>query len=182
MENDRVKGDATVGASFRPKESGPLTVFSLVKTRYEKNSPAHPGAVDKDLVLMTEANRVIDSRWEVEGKVAGRWVKNTFKSYTASTASFLYQAQVIRKFAGRWDATFAGRMVHQRETGTVRFGGGLQLGRIFAENVWVGCGYDFGGHRDADTPVNDFNRNGFHVGMKLKFNEKILEYFHNGAD
>ena len=39
-----------------------------------------------------------------------------------------------------------------------------------------------GGHRDADTPINDFNRNGFHVGMKLKFNEKILEYFHNGAD
>jgi uncharacterized repeat protein (TIGR01451 family) len=182
IEDDRVKGDATVGASFRPKESGPLTLFSLMKTRYEKNSPAHPGAVDKDLVVMTEANRVIDSRWEVEGKVAGRWVKNTFKSYTASTASFLYQAQVIRKFAGRWDATFAGRMVHQRETGTVRFGGGLQLGRIFAENVWIGCGYDFGGHRDADTPVNDFDRNGFHVGMKLKFNEKILEYFHNGAD
>jgi len=182
IENDRVKGDAAVGASYRPKESGPLTVFSLMKTRYEKNSPAHPGAVDKDLVLMTEANRVIDSRWEVEGKVAGRWVKNTFKSYTASTSSFLYQAQVIRKFAGRWDATFAGRMVHQRETGTIRFGGGLQLGRIFAENVWVGCGYDFGGHRDADTPVNDFNRNGFHVGMKLKFNEKTLEYFHNGTD
>ncbi len=182
IEADRVKGDATLGASCRPMESGPLTVFSLVKTRYEKNSPAHPGAVDKDLVIMTEANWTLDSRWEVEGKVAGRWVKNTFKSYTASTASFLYQAQAIRKFAGCWDVTFAARLVHQRETGTLRSGGGLQLGRVVARNVWIGCGYDFGGHRDADAPVNDFNRNGFHVGMKVKFNEKILEYFHNGGD
>ncbi|MBU8921695.1 MAG: OmpA family protein [Bacteroidales bacterium] len=179
LELDRVKGNGTLGLSFRPKDAGPLTLFSLMKTTYEKNSPAHPGAVDKNLMIMTEANYLLGRSWELEGKLGGRWVKNTFKSYTASTASFLYQLQAIRKIGSKWDVTFASRIVHQSETGTVRFGGGLQLGRVVAENVWVGCGYDFGGHRDADAPINDFNRSGFHFGMKMKFNEKILEHFHD---
>ncbi|MBN2185618.1 MAG: OmpA family protein [Candidatus Krumholzibacteriota bacterium] len=181
-ELDRVKGSSTIGSSFRPVEGGPLTVFSLMKTNYEKNSPAHPGAVDKDLLVMTETNYLFGQKWEIEGKVAGRWVKNSFKSYTASTASFLYQTSLIRTFQRGWDLSFSGRIVHQRETATLRYGWGLEAGKVVAENVWVGCGYDFGGHSDSDASINDFEKSGFHIGMKMKFNEKILDYFNAGEE
>ncbi|MBN1164409.1 MAG: hypothetical protein JXB45_07505, partial [Candidatus Krumholzibacteriota bacterium] len=177
---DRVKGGATAGFSYRPRISGPLTLLSLLKTNYEKNSPAHPGAVDKEFVLMTEANYVLDSRWELEGKFASRWVKNTFNLYTASSSTFMYQAQLIRLLGDRYDISLSARVVHQRETGTVRYGGGMEAGRIMARNIWVGAGYDFGGHRDEDSAINEFTRNGLHIGMKWKFNEKLLEYFQAG--
>lgn len=179
---DRVKGSVTIGSAYRPRETGPLTVLSLVKTEYEKNSPAHPRAVDKDLMVMTEANYVLNTKWEIEGKWAGRWVRNTFQEYTYSTASFLYQTQLIRMLGGSWDMTFSARLVHQVETRTLRYGGGLEIGRIVAENVWIGCGYDYSGHRDGDSEINEFTRNGFHLGIKMKFNEKLLKYFYSGTD
>ncbi|MBN2071118.1 MAG: OmpA family protein [Candidatus Krumholzibacteriota bacterium] len=182
IEFDRVKGSSTLGSSFRPVDGGPLTIFSLARTRYEKNSPAHPGTVDKDLTIMTEANYLLGPKWEAEGKIAGRWVRNCFKSYTASSASFLWQASVLRTFEYGWDLGISARIVHQRETSTVRYGGGLEVGKVVAENVWVGCGYDFGGHSDSDASINDFEKNGFHVGMKMKFNEKILDYFYAGKE
>ncbi|MCK4235575.1 MAG: hypothetical protein KAX38_00555, partial [Candidatus Krumholzibacteria bacterium] len=179
-ELDRVKGGSTVGLSFRPKVTAPLTLLSLVKANYEKNSPAHPGAVDRELLTSIEANYVVNSRWEIEGKLAGRWVRNAFKSYTASASTFLYQAQVIRVIGGSWDVGLTARIVQQRETHTVRYGGGLELGRLMAENIWLGVGYDFGGHDDGDVAINDFRRSGFHLRLRLKFNEKIMKYFHSG--
>jgi hypothetical protein len=72
--------------------------------------------------------------------------------------------------------------VHQNETATTSYGGGLELGRIVTGNLWVGAGYDFGGHDDPDASINSFERRGFHFGMRLKFNERIMEYFDGGRE
>lgn len=175
-DSDRAKGSMTAGFSFRPA-AGPLTLLSLVRGNYEKNSPAHPGAVDKSLTLMSEANWSSGS-WEIEGKAAARWIRNDFRGYVASASSFLYHAQLTRILGESWDAGLAVRTVHQRETGTVRYGGGVEIGRIMAENLRLEAGYDFGGHSDSDTEMNEFTASGFHVGLELKFDERLLEYFH----
>ncbi len=173
------KSSGRLGFSYRPAYK-PLTVLSMIKGVYEKNSPAHPFGVDKALTVMTEANYHLNDRWEIEGKVVGRWVENTFRLLTVSSSSYMYQAQLIRMFGKAWDVSVAGRVVQQIETGTLRYGGGIQAGRMIRENVWVGAGYDFGGHRDEDTELNEFTQNGFHIGVKLKFDEKLLGYF-NGS-
>jgi hypothetical protein len=180
-EKDRVKSSSTVGFSFRPRAGGPLTLLSLLETDYEENSPAHPGGVDRVLTASLEANYKRGAHWELEGKMAGRWVKNSFESYTASAATFLYQAHVIRVIGTSWDVGLVGRIVHQKETRTVRYGGGLELGRLVARNLWLGVGYDFGGHDDGDAPINDFQRSGFHVKLRLKFNEKLMKYFYGAG-
>jgi uncharacterized repeat protein (TIGR01451 family) len=176
---DQSKSSGRLGFSYRPGH-GPLTILSMAKGTYEKNSPAHPLAIDKALTVMTEANYHLSDRWELEGKVAGRWVRNSFRYLTVSSSSYMYQTQLIRMFGRAWDVSVAARVVQQIETGTLRYGGGVLVGRIIRENVWVGAGYDFGGHRDADTVVNEFTQNGFHIGIKLKFDEKLLGYF-NGS-
>ncbi len=176
---DQSKSSGRLGFSYRPSH-GPLTVLSMVKGVYEKNSPAHPFGVDKALTFMTEANYHLNDRWELEGKVVGRWVENTFRLLTVSSSSYMYQGQVIRMFGPAWDVSLAARVVQQIDTETLRYGGGIEVGRIIRDNVWVGAGYDFGGHRDALTEVNEFTQNGFHIGIKLKFDEKLLGYF-NGS-
>jgi uncharacterized repeat protein (TIGR01451 family) len=176
---DQSKCSGRLGFSYRPA-SGPLTVLSMIKGAYEKNSPAHPEGIDKALTIMTEANYHMNDRWELEGKVVGRWVENSFRYLTVSSSSYMYQTQLIRLFGRAWDVSVAGRVVQQIETGTLRYGGGIEAGRIIRENVWVGAGYDFGGHRDAGTEINEFTQNGFHIGIKLKFDEKLLGYF-NGS-
>lgn len=181
-ESNRVKGGSTVGLSMRPKTGGPLTLLSLLEANYEKNSPAHPGGVDRSLTASLEANYRLRASWELEGKVAGRWVKNTFKAYTASASTFLYQAHIIRTFGMHWDAGLTGRIVHQVETGTVRYGGGVEIGRRVAKNLWLGLGYDIGGHDDADSPVNEFQRSGFHIRLRMKFDEKLMRYFYGSKE
>ena len=187
-DKDGVKGSGTIGLSFRPRAAGRLNLLALLRTHYEKNSPAHPDGVDKELIASIEANYIVNTRWELEGKVAARWVNNTFDTYSATTlerklymassSSFLYQAQVIRILGSKWDIRLVGRVEQQRETHTIRYGGGLELGRLIAENLWLGVGYDFGGHEDRDASINDFRRSGFHVRLRLKFSEKLEKYFY----
>ncbi len=90
--------------------------------------------------------------------------------------------QAIRVIARKWDVALKARVVHQNETATTSYGGGLELGRLVTGNLWVGAGYDFGGHEDPGAPVNGFERAGFNFGMRLKFNEKILEYWDGGRE
>ena len=177
IERNRIKGSSTMGLSLRPRGLGSVTLLSLVKVLYEKNSPSHPDGVDREVEASFEANYPVNADWELEGKVAGRWIENTFKAYTASASTYLYQAQVIRIIGGKWDVRLAGRIVDQSETETMRYGGGLELGRLVAKNLWLGVGYDFGGHEDGDAPINNFASRGFHVRLRLKFSERLLEYF-----
>lgn len=181
IERNRVKGSSTAGISLRPRGPGSVTLLSLLKVRYEKNSPAHPDGIDKEVTVSFEANCPVNGKWELEGKVAARWVENTFKAYTASASTYLYQAQVIRIIGGKWDVRLAGRIVDQRETETVRYGGGVELGRLVARNLWLGVGYDVFGHEDGDAPINDFASRGFHVRLRLKFSERLLGVF-NGME
>lgn len=180
-ETDHVKESSMVGAALRPKTAPALDLLALVKSNYEKASPAHPDAVDKELLTSIEASYRLGRSWELEGKCAARWVRNSFRGFEAASSAFLYQAQVVRVIGGRWDVGLKARLVHQRETRTLGYGGGVELGRLVAKNVWVGAGYDFGGHEDRDTAINSFSTNGFHVGVRLKFDEKIMSYF-NGAE
>ena len=177
-EADRVKANSTMGLSLRPESADALVLLAFLKTKYEKNSPAHPDAVDKELLLSTEATYDLNKGWKLEGKVAAKWVKNTFMKYTASASTFMYQTQVIKLLPNKWDITLSGRVVHQRETGTVRYGTGIEAGRIVAKNIWLGVGYEFCGHQDDGVETNEFQQNGFHVGMKMKFNEKLMNYFY----
>jgi len=174
---DQMKASGRLGFSYRPAY-GALSLLSMIKGTWEKNSPAFPGGVDKALTVMNEANYHLSDRWEVEGKLVCRWARNTFRDYTVSSSTFMYQAQLIRLFGKAWDVSVAGRVVQQTETGTTRYGGGIEAGRIVRENVWVGAGYDFSGHRDSGAEINEFTRNGFHIGIKVKFDEKLLKYFH----
>jgi len=181
-EEDHVKGSSTIGFSVRPCAARKVEILSLVKTAYEKNSPAHPGAIDRELLGSIEATWAPRAAWELEGKLAARRVENSFRDYSASASAILYQAQAIRVVAKKWDVSLKARVVRQCETATTSYGGGLELGRLVAGNMWVGAGYDFGGHVDRDASVNGFARSGFHLGMRLKFNEKIMKYFDGGRE
>jgi uncharacterized repeat protein (TIGR01451 family) len=181
-EDNHVKGSSTIGFSVRPRSARKVEILSMVKTAYEKNSPAHPDAVDKELLGSIEATYAPRAEWELEGKLATRRVANSFRSYSANATAFLYQTQATRIIAKKWDVALKARVVRQCETATTSYGGGLELGRLVAGNLWVGAGWDFGGHDDRDTSVNSFERRGFHLGMRLKFNEKIMEYFNGGRE
>lgn len=177
IEMDRVKGSTTLGFSLRPVETDALTLLALLRGNYEKNSPAHPGAVDKEFSMSIETNYMMNRDWELEGKAASRWVRNAFESYVADASTFMYQGKIIRVFGGTWDVGVTGRVIHQRETRTYRYGGGVEAGRLLKDNVWLGVGYDFGGHDDRDASLNDFQRSGFHVKLRMKFNERLMKYF-----
>ena len=181
IEANRIKGSSTLGFSLRPRGHGSIALLSLIRANYEKNSQAHPDGVDREILASLEANYPVNRDWELEGKVAGRWIENTFESYTASASTYLYQGQVIRILGRRWDISLVGRVVRQHETSTIRYGGGIELGRLMAENLWLGIGYDFGGHEDGDSPINDFASRGFHVRLRLKFSERLLGVF-NGME
>jgi uncharacterized repeat protein (TIGR01451 family) len=176
-ESNRVKAAGLLGLSVRPGGGDALTLLSLFRSNYEERSPAHPDAIDREMLASVEADWKPARNWEIEGKIAGRRVENVFREHAAVASTFMLQTQVVRTFAGRWDASLAARAVRQRETHTTSYGGGVEIGRVVAENLWIGAGYDFGGREDADAAGNRFSRRGFHVGMRLKFNEKILSYF-----
>jgi outer membrane protein OmpA-like peptidoglycan-associated protein len=181
-EDNHVKGSSTLGFSLRPRSARAVEILSMLKTVYEKNSPAHPGAADTELLGSIEATYAPSALWELEGKLAARRVENTFRDYSASASAFMYQAQATRVITKKWDVALTARVVRQCETATTSYGGGLEIGRLVAGNLWVGAGYDFGGHTDPDASVNSFERRGFHLGMRLTFNEKIMEYFDGGRE
>jgi hypothetical protein len=175
--DDQVKASGDLGLSVRPA-AGRLMLLGMLKGRFERNSPAFPDVVDRAITVMTEASYALNDRWAIEGKVAGRWVTSAFKAYTTSSSTYMYQTQIVRTIGAHWDVSAAARIVQQVETRTLRYGGGIEAGRIVARNVQVVAGYDFGGHRDAGAELNEFTRNGFHMGIRLKFDERLLEYFH----
>jgi len=177
VEDNRVKGKAELAMALRPNGYDRLAVFSLLRSNYEKNSPAHPGCVDKELLFTVEANYSLSSSLQVEGKFAGRWLRKAFRSLVSDASTYLYQGEIIRVFGGVWDLRLRGRVVHQVESHSIALGSAIEVGHALTDAIWLGVGYDFARRSVEVSSINDYTVGGVFVRMRCKFTEKLMERF-----
>jgi hypothetical protein len=87
--------------------------------------------------------------------------------------SFHYTATVHpRRTLGASARRFA-----QRETGTLSFGSGFEVGYLAWKDLWLLSGYNVAGFRDDGFPTRDRTEKGAFVAVRFKFDERSLAEF-----
>ena len=69
------------------------------------------------------------------------------------------------------------RILTQREVNDQKIGYSAELGYVAMQNVHIGVGYNFVGNKDRDLVDYNYWSKGPFVTMRIKFTEKLLNYF-----
>jgi hypothetical protein len=147
----------------------------MLRNDYERYTPANPDAITWRLVLSGDVNIMPAVDHELRLKYAFKHVESwSFGSAHAVNAD-LVLGQYLYRFARGWDVDLWGRLVHQRDDGSLEAGTGVELGRMFLGGLRVAAGYSVGGFEDPDFVGTDAWASGFGVRVQLLLSDRLLD-------
>jgi len=158
--------DGRIAAAYRPLGAPVRTLF-LVKTQYDKYSPAEPEAIAWTSVFSTDLSYSPASAHELRLKLAFKHVENTSFGLSAKRGNYLALSQYVYRFADKWDVDLWARFLGGSGAGTRQTGAGVEIGRILFDRVRVGAGYSLNGFEDRDLAEKEAWQSGFGLRVQL---------------
>ena len=127
------------------------------------------------LVNNFSANRRISAATSLSLQYAFKYVRSEFDddSYTGYTD--LAGIDIRHGFRNRWDVGANASVLNSRESGTMDYGIGLDVGFNLASNIWLSLGYNFAGFEDDDFDDARYTAEGPFLRFSIKADQQILK-------
>ncbi len=157
--------------------SRPYTLLGMLRNHYERFSPANPEGISWRMVASVDANVYMSEQVELRMKYAFKHSEDFNFGISADANSDLVLGQIVYRFMPAWDVDLWSRAVHQRETGSLQFGSGVELGRTFAGKIRVAAGFSRNGYEDPDVTATEAWADGFGVRVQLLLSDWVFNQF-----
>jgi len=167
--------DGYAGGAWRPLYGSPWQLLTLARFKLDDKESVPGGERTRSLILSAEPTYRIATRWSAQGKYAGKigWQKaggDEFSTYTD-----LLLAGAAYDLTTRWELSLYLKLVNQYDTGYHGLGAVGSAGfRIFPDVVIL-AGYNYSRIDDRDLTGEAFQSQGPFVGLKVKFDEQMLQ-------
>lgn len=172
-----------LGLAYRPVDVDWLNAIGKYEKKVEYNGMVQPqSSYNTDIVsLHTFIEPVIGL--EIGTKYALKMSSEEAYGLTAATVADFYLVRA--EYDLRWNnfdvaaefRVLSSRIEGQAGSGSARSGYSAELGYVAFQNVHVGVGYNFVGTEDRDLVGREYWSAGPYVTFRMKFTEKVLEYF-----
>jgi hypothetical protein len=172
-----------IGVAFRPVDYDWLNAIGKYEKKLEFNGMVQPQtAYNVDIVsLHTFVEPVIGL--EIGTKYALKMATDEAYGLRASTVTDLYLIRA--EYDLRWNnfdvaaeyRILNSRISNQANSNSIKMGYSAEIGYVAFENIHVGVGYNFVGTEERDLVGKDYWSAGPFVSFRMKFTEKILNYF-----
>jgi hypothetical protein len=147
----------------------------MLRNDYERYTPANPDAITWRLVFSSDVNIMPAIDHELRLKYAFKHVENWSFGTSHTVDADLVLAQYLYRFARGWDVDLWGRLVNQRDGGSLEAGTGIEVGRMFLGGLRVAAGYSVNGFEDPDFAGTDAWASGFGVRLQLLVSDRLLD-------
>lgn len=177
------KFNNALGLAYRPVNFDWLNAIGKYEKKIEFNGVVAPqSSYNVDILsLHTFIEPIIGL--EIGTKYAMKYATEEAYGLTASTITDLYLVRA--EYDLRWNnfdvaaeyRILNSRIVDQANSNTIKNGYSAELGYVLFKNFHVAAGYNFVGTADRDLVGRDYWSAGPFISLRMKFTEKILEYF-----
>lgn len=174
VANDELGVHSNLAVAHRPLGDAVHSLWML-RNDYERYTPVNPEAITWRLVFSTDVNLMPDTEHELRFKYAFKHVENYSFGASHTANADLILTQYVYRFARGWDLDLWGRLVRQRDDGSLEAGSGLEVGRTFMRALRVGAGYSINGFEDPDFAGTDAWASGLGVRVQLLLSDWILD-------
>ncbi|MBW7888436.1 MAG: hypothetical protein H3C35_08760 [Bacteroidetes bacterium] len=172
-----------IGIAYRPVEYDWLNAIGKYEKKVEFNGVVNPqSSYNVNIVSLHTFIEPI-AGLEIGTKYALKYASEEAFGLSASTITDLYLIRA--EYDLHWNnfdvaaeyRILNSRIVDQANSNTIKNGYSAELGYVVMKNIHIGVGYNFVGTQDRDLVSRDYWSAGPFVSVRMKFTEKILEYF-----
>lgn len=177
------KMENVIGLAYRPVNVDWLNAIGKYEKKVEFNGLVSPQtAYSVDIVsLHTFIEPMIGL--EIGTKYALKLAQENAFGLSASTVTDFYLLRA--EYDLRWNSLdvaaeyriLNSRIAHQANSTSIKNGYSAEVGYVVLDNIRIGLGYNFIGTEDRDLIGKDYWSAGPYVSFRMKFTEKILDYF-----
>ncbi len=167
-----------VGLAYRPVSWDWLNAIGKFEQKAEYNGMVAPEVQYNASIISLHTFIEPIRRLEFGIKYAMKLANERAYGLTAKTFTDLYL--VRGEYDLNWnnfDVAAEYRILTQREANDQKIGYSAEIGYVAMQNVHIGVGYNFIGNKDRDLIDYNYWSKGPFVTMRIKFTEKLLNYF-----
>jgi hypothetical protein len=167
-----------VGLAYRPVSWDWLNAIGKFEQKSEYNGMVAPEVQYNASIISLHTFIEPIRRLEFGIKYAMKLANERAYGLSAKTFTDLYL--VRGEYDLNWnnfDVAAEYRILTQREANDQKIGYSAEVGYVAMQNVHIGVGYNFIGNKDRDLIDYNYWSKGPYVTMRIKFTEKILNYF-----
>ena len=110
----------------------------------------------------------------LSGRVAAKWANETSLGIASRSTTQLIGGRATYDLTREWDLGLQAGLLISDGARARQWGLGAELGRVVAENLWIGIGWNVFGFADKDLSAQDYTNPGVYLRLRWKFDEALL--------
>jgi len=173
---DRFESRLQLGVAWRQTRTDVWNGLFLYEYKYEENELGAPDLLDRHVhTLSAHVNYHPLPKWTLSGRYAMKLAENdaTGDYYLAH----LVGGRLMYDITDRWSAGLNGSVMFNSTFSSTQYGFGPDIGFRVHDNLWLDVGYNLIGFHDNDLAGANYTDHGFWFGMRMQFDEHILDGF-----
>ncbi len=168
--------DSSLGFAYRALGKKSHYNLSTLRYKLDKKGSTATGDEVKSLIASTESSYRFTPRWTLTGKYAGKYSWEILDDKSFNSYTDLLITGLTYDITDRWDVGVFGKVMNQYSTRTLSTGGTIKAGYRIFKNAYLGLGYNLSELRDRDLEGEDYQRQGFFLEFKFKFDETSFDF------
>jgi len=172
---DRFQSRLQLGMAYRQTPTDVWNSLFLYEYKYEQDELASPSLLDRHVhIISTHLNYHPAPKWTWSGRYA---MKVTEDEATPDySMAHLVSTRVMYDLTDRWSIGLNGSIFFDSDFSSKQYGFGPDIGFRVHDNLWIDVGYNLIGFHDRDLSGANYTDQGFHMGVRIQFDEHIFDF------
>ena len=172
---DKFQSRLQLGAAYRETRTDVWNALFLYEYKYEDLSGSASNDLRSAHIFTSHFNYQPAPELTLNGRLAFKFVNEDTSGVRNNSLAFLIGGRGMYDVTRRCSLGVNANAMFSGNLRSIQYGLGPDFGIRIHDNIWIDAGYNFIGFHDRDLSEGNYTEHGFFIGLRMQFDEHILD-------
>ena len=172
---DTFRSRLQLGAAYRETRTDVWNALFLYEYKYEDLSGAASNDLRRVHIFTSHFNYQPAPELTLNGRLAFKFVNDDTSGIKNNNVAYLLGGRGMYTLTRRCSLGVNANAMFSDDFRSIQYGLGPDFGIRIHDNIWIDAGYNFIGFHDRDLSEGNYTEHGFFIGLRMQFDEHILD-------
>jgi len=172
---DKFQSRLQLGAAYRETRTDVWNALFLYEYKYEDLSGSASNDLRSAHIFTSHFNYQPAPELTLNGRLAFKFVNEDTSGVRNNSLAYLIGGRGMYDVTRRCSLGVNANAMFSGNLRSIQYGLGPDFGIRIHDNIWIDAGYNFIGFHDRDLSEGNYTEHGFFIGLRMQFDEHILD-------
>ena len=172
---DKFQSRLQLGTAYRETRTDVWSGLFLYEYKYQDTTGTGSNDLRSVHIFTSHLNYQPSAEVTLNGRLAFKFVNEDAAGIKNNNLAYLVGGRGMFNLTRRWSIGANANAMFSGDFRSVQYGLGPDIGVRIHDNIWLDAGYNFIGFHDQDLSGGNYTEHGFFLGLRMQFDEHVLD-------